>query len=234
MRRSKMPSPRVTAVRTYRRGKVKTGPQAEKGADMEKMKENDGKDTAVQVRDYQTELEQIMRSNVSPRVLKDRISDYHENDIASSFEVLTRDERERLYRILDAEQLSDIFEYLDNAEIYFEELNARKKVEVLSCMEVDQAAALLKRLAKPERNMLIDLIDNESKRDIAMLESFDEDEIGSRMSMNFIEIKAGISIREAMRELIDQAAENDNISTLYVTDDQPRKTLVHALADRLV
>ena len=49
-----------------------------------------------------------MRSNVSPRVLKDRISDYHENDIASSFEVLTRDERERLYRILDAEQLSDI------------------------------------------------------------------------------------------------------------------------------
>ena len=65
----------------------------------------------VQVRDYQTELEQIMRSNVSPRVLKDRISDYHENDIASSFEVLTRDERERLYRILDAEQLSDIFEY---------------------------------------------------------------------------------------------------------------------------
>ena len=61
-----------------------------------------------------------------------------------------------------------------------------KKVEVLSCMEVDQAAALLKRLAKPERNMLIDLIDNESKRDIAMLESFDEDEIGSRMSMNFL------------------------------------------------
>lgn len=45
-----------------------------------------------------------------------------------------------LYRILVAEQLSDIFEYLDNAEIYFEELNARKKVEVLSCMEVEQAA----------------------------------------------------------------------------------------------
>ena len=78
---------------------------------MEKMNENETKDVAVQVRDYQTELEQIMRSNVSPRVLKDRISDYHENDIASSFEVLTRDERERLYRILDAEQLSDIFEY---------------------------------------------------------------------------------------------------------------------------
>ena len=170
--------------------------------------------------DYAKEILEIMHGSFSEEDMLERISDYHENDIASSFEVLTRDERERLYRILDAEQLSDIFEYLDNAEIYFEELNARKKVEVLSCMEVDQAAALLKRLAKPERNMLIDLIDNESKRDIAMLESFDEDEIGSRMSMNFIEIKAGISIREAMRELVAQAAENDNISTLYVTDEQ--------------
>ena len=189
---------------------------------MEKMNENETKDMAVQVRDYQTELEQIMRSNVSPRVLKDRISDYHENDIASSFEVLTRDERERLYRILDAEQLSDIFEYLDNAEIYFEELNARKKVEVLSCMEVDQAAALLKRLAKPERNMLIDLIDNESKRDIAMLESFDEDEIGSRMTTNYIVITDKLTVKQAMSSLIEQAAKNDNISTIFVVTEQQK------------
>ena len=132
--------------------------------------------------------------------------------------MLTRDEREGCTAFWMRSSFLIFSEYLDNAEIYFEELNARKKVEVLSCMEVDQAAALLKRLAKPERNMLIDLIDNESKRDIAMLESFDEDEIGSRMSMNFIEIKAGISIREAMRELVAQAAENDNISTLYVTE----------------
>ncbi len=86
-----------------------------------------------------------------------------------------------------------------------------KRLRSFPVWRFDQAAALLKRLAKPERNMLIDLIDNESKRDIAMLESFDEDEIGSRMSMNFIEIKAGISIREAMRNWFAQAAENDNI-----------------------
>ncbi len=92
---------------------------------------------AVQVRDDQTELEQIMRSNVSPRVLKDRISDYHGNDIASSFEVLTRDERERL---CTAFWMRSSFLIFSNTwitqEIYFEELNARKKVEVLSCMEV--------------------------------------------------------------------------------------------------
>ena len=66
--------------------------------------------------------------------------------------------------------------------------------------------------------MPTDLIDNESNA-ILLPESFMKT-IGSRMSMNFIEIKVGISIREAMRELVAQAAENDNISTLYVTDEQ--------------
>ena len=51
---------------------------------MEKMNENETKDMAVQVRDYQTELEQIMRSNVSPRVLKDRISDNMKNGLYSN------------------------------------------------------------------------------------------------------------------------------------------------------
>ena len=32
-------------------------------------------------------------------------------------------------------------------------------------------------------------------------------------------IHMGISVRQAMRELVEQAADNDNISTIYVADD---------------
>ena len=38
------------------------------------------------------------------------------------------------------------------------------------------------------------------------------------MTTNFIKIKNNLTIRQAMRELIQQAGENDNISTIYVTD----------------
>ena len=76
---------------------------------MEKMNENETKDMAVQVRDYQTELEQIMRSNVSPRVLKDRISDYHENDIAELLENLSRAERKRIYHVLGIAKTANVF-----------------------------------------------------------------------------------------------------------------------------
>lgn len=48
---------------------------------------------------------------------------------------------------------------------------------------------------------------------------YDEDEIGSRMSDNFIAIPAGATIKGAMTKLIREAAEKDNISTLFAVDD---------------
>ena len=63
-------------------------------------------------------------------------------------------------------------------------------------------------------------MDIESKKDIELITSFDDDQIGSRMSTDFIEIKNNISIKDAMRELVRQAKDNDNIQTLYVVDDK--------------
>lgn len=51
-----------------------------------------------------------------------------------------------------------------------------------------------------------------------------EQEIRSKMSGNFISIPAGISVKQAMRLLVKQSAENDNIATIYVLDEA--KTLV--------
>ena len=57
------------------------------------------------------------------------------------------------------------------------------------------------------------------REEILLLSSFDEDEIGSKMSTNYISICAGSSVRQAMRTLIDQAEEHDNISTIYVVSE---------------
>lgn len=45
------------------------------------------------------------------------------------------------------------------------------------------------------------------------------EEIGSRMSANFVAIPSTASVKEAMSALIRQAAEKDNISTLYLVDE---------------
>ncbi len=169
--------------------------------------------------DYVHELVSIIKSNISPVALKEKLSDYHDNDIAESFEELERDDRNKIYRILDAESLANIFEYIENVGPYLDELSVKKKIAVLSSMESDKAIEYLKSVPKGERNTLIEFLDDDTRNDIALIASFDDDEIGSKMTTNFIEIKNGITIKEAMKELIDQAAENDNIQTIYVVAD---------------
>lgn len=177
--------------------------------------------------DYKKEIIEIVRSNLAPRLLCDRIREYHDNDIAAALELLKKEERCRLYRVLDIATLSDIFEYAENREIYIGELDIRRQAKLLEQFEVTTAVEYLKQLDKKKRNLLIDLMEEGTKKEIALSSSFDEDEIGSKMSTNYISVQQNISVRQAMKELIEQAAENDNISTIYVVDED--YTLVGAI-----
>ena len=170
--------------------------------------------------DYRTVIADILRSNLTPRKMQERLLQYHENDIAAALELLKKDERMRLYSILQTDTLASVLEYAGLLEEYMGELSIRKRVEILSRVEPGTAVEYLAQLEKAERNVLIELMDEDVRREITLLSSFDDDEIGSRMTTNYICVHSGVSVREAMHELIEQAADNDNISTLYVVDEE--------------
>ena len=170
--------------------------------------------------DYRTEIADILRSNLTPRKMQERLLQYHENDIAAALELLKKDERMRLYSILQTDTLASVLEYAGLLEEYMGELSIRKRVEILSRVEPGTAVEYLAQLEKAERNVLIELMDEDVRREITLLSSFDDVEIGSRMTSNYICVHSGVSVREAMHELIEQAADNDNISTLYVVDEE--------------
>ncbi len=174
---------------------------------------------AAQLPDYKEEILAILRDNISPELRQEMILSYHENDIAAAMELLNKDERIRLYDILDIDTLATALEYTERLNEYLPELPARKRVAVLSRLEIPVIVDTLRELNKSDRTMLIELMDNELQQEVRLLASFDEEEIGSKMTTNFISIPNGITIREAMRSMIKQAAENDNISTLYVVEE---------------
>ena len=167
---------------------------------------------------YSLEIAELIRSNLTPKRMQEKLSSYHENDIASTLELLTKSERTKLYQILDSETLADILEYSDHMVEYVQELTLRKKIDVFSRMETSDVVEVLRQLEKGERETLIDLLNPEVRSEVKLLSSFDEDEIGSVMSTNYIMVSDHASVKEAMSELIRQAAENDNISTIYVVD----------------
>ena len=169
--------------------------------------------------DYKTEIVEVLRSNLTPKIKRERVLDYHENDIAAALGMLSAEERGRLYHILDAETLADILEYADGKAKYLGEIGIQKRVAVLSQFDITETAEYIRNVDKADRAMLIELLGDEIKTEIMLMNSFSEDEIGSKMTTNYIAVHTGLSVRQAMRALIDQAAENDNISTIYVLDE---------------
>ena len=168
---------------------------------------------------YEERIAQVVRGNLTPKIMREQLLTYHENDIAAAMDLLKKEDRYRLYSVLSPETLADVLEYSERINEYVGELNLRKRAEVLAHLEPSVAVDYLQEVEKGERAAIIDLMPDDAKQEISLLSSFDEDEIGSRMTTNFVMIHMGISVRQAMRELVEQAADNDNISTIYVTDD---------------
>ena len=171
---------------------------------------------------YTPEILKIIRSNTSPGIMRNKLEDYHENDLAEVFPELTVKERFKLCRILDLDMLSDIFEHTDEKEAaeYLNEIDVKKAALILSAMETDAVVDVLQMVPKDKKNLFIELMDDDARKDIAVIASFDEEEIGSKMTTNCIMIRENLTVKQAMSSLIDQAAKNDNISTIFMVTDK--------------
>lgn len=165
---------------------------------------------------YEEELIKIIRSDAPTEEKLERLDDYHENDIASALKFLDSEERRKLYSMLGVDKVSDIFSYIDDPADYIEELEPEIAAKILGNMEADDAVDILEELEDETSNELIELIDDEAMKDIDLIQSYDDDEIGSKMTTNYVSLTLGLTIKQAMKSLVKQAADNDNIATLYV------------------
>ena len=127
--------------------------------------------------DYEKEILQLVRSNASPKMMREKLEDYHGKDIAEVLPQLNVTERKKVYRFLDNDMISDIFEYLDEEDAgrYLSEMDPKKAAAVITEIEPDSAVDILRAIPRERRTLLIDLLDEESRNDVRLIASFDED-----------------------------------------------------------
>ena len=177
-------------------------------------------DFSFQERDYASQILGIIRGGLDDSEIKSQLQEYHENDIAGVFEALSAEERERLLRILGSEIMSSIVSFLDDAGEYLSEIDADDAAEIIEQMDVDDAVEALDELDEQKRIEILDLIEDiEAKEDIELINSYEDDEFGSRMSTNYIAVGKNQSVKEAMKVLVKEAAENDNVYTIFALND---------------
>ncbi|MCI5503130.1 MAG: magnesium transporter [Anaerobutyricum sp.] len=171
---------------------------------------------------YVKELVQIIRSGLTKDELMEHLSNYHENDIAGALEQLTPEERKRLYPVLGTELVSEIFTYIEDPDEYLMEIPLESAAKVISHMDSDDAVDILEEMDDSTQEKLVQLMDDQSSKDVQLIFSYDDDEIGSTITTNYVVIKNNLTIRQAMHALVRQAGEHDNISTIYVVDDEEK------------
>ena len=169
-------------------------------------------------RDYVTELVKIIRNAKNAQALQKHLANYHDKDIAEAITRLSETERMRLYTMIGTQRIAEIFSYLDDAKPYLDELSLDKAARVISDMDADDALDILDEFSDEQQQEMVARLDDDSRRDVKKLLSYEDDEIGSCMTNNYICIPDTLSIREAMSALVQQAGEHDNISTIYTTD----------------
>lgn len=170
-------------------------------------------------RDIYSEISLILKSEISAEELRERLADYHDNDIAIVIHDLEKEERLKIYPKLGEEKVSEIFSYLDDVEDFIEEVGLKKAADIIELMDSDDAIDVLEELDEEDRIAIIEEMDEEIVEDINLITQYEEDEIGSIMTTNYILINKNYTIKEAMKSMVSQAADNDNVSIIFVSNN---------------
>ena len=172
--------------------------------------------------EFLNEILLIIRSGDTNEVKRQKLLQYHDSDIADVFTLLEDEEKFHLSKILGKEKLSDIIAYLENSEDFLDLLKDEDAADVIELMDADDAVDVLEDLDSEDREKIIELLSEDAREDVELILSFDKEQVGSLMTTNYVSVIKGDGVKRAMKKLIEQASDNDNISTLIVLDSDEK------------
>jgi magnesium transporter len=160
--------------------------------------------------------------------LEAMVVDLHPTDVAEVLSALRTDEAQYLFRLLEndlkAEALLELEEDLRTA-LLTGMTAAEIAEEVLEELDSDDAADVMADLPESKAEEVINLLDDaEYASDIRDLLGYEEGTAGAIMAKELVRVHADSTVAQAIRAIRRQAAELDNVYTVYVVDDEGRLT----------
>ncbi|MCR5307850.1 MAG: magnesium transporter, partial [bacterium] len=148
---------------------------------------------------YVLEIIDIVKKAINdPEISLDlELKHYHEKDIADAYLELNKEEQEFFRDHIDEQLLSDIFAYFAEENIEaIEELPNEEIADIVELMDADDAKDVLDELDEEKQDEVLDLMEGEIKEDLQLINSFNDDEIGSLMTTNYIDIRSDLSVKD--------------------------------------
>jgi magnesium transporter len=154
----------------------------------------------------------------------ERLQKLHPADIADIIEELAPAEREAVFETLDEEVAAETLEEIDPRlqSAIVNSLDADRAADIVEEMDPDAAADLLGDLPEERSEEILDEMQPEQREEVEELLEYEEDTAAGRMTTDLIALNDKATVEDAVALLRSFEGDVENISTIFVTDNDDK------------
>lgn len=168
------------------------------------------------------ELKEALEASDERRMIE-LVGDLHAADIAEVLDEIDIEDAQKLCQILPGHKASDVLiELEEDVREKFLEILSPKDIahQYIEHLDSDDAADIIAELPEEKRELVIDNIDDAGQAsDIVDLLNYQEGTAGALMGKELIWVSENWSVMRSVKEMRRQAADMDQVYSVYVVDE---------------
>jgi len=161
---------------------------------------------------------------VKLKISLDRLASLHPADIADIVEDLAPAEREAIFETLDEEVAAETLEEIDpKLQVsILSSLDSDRAADIVEEMDPDAAADVLADMPPEETQEILTEMQPEERAEVAELMAFKEDTAAGRMTTEYMSLKPGAKVADAIEMLRNFEGGLESMSTIYIVGDKDK------------
>ena len=175
-----------------------------------------------------------MLKNKELKKLRSVLDTLEPADIAEMMESLYDDDKlkeedlPRMFRVLPKDLAADTFIEMnpDMQKALIKSFTDKELHQVMDDMFVDDMVDVIEEMPANVVSRMLKAVDSETRRNINTILNYPEDSAGSIMTIEYIDLNANMTVREAFDKIRKEGEDKETINVCYVTDNKKLVGLV--------
>ena len=153
--------------------------------------------------------------------LRGALNMLNEVDIAEYLETLDNEKMLMVFRLLPKDISAEVFSYMDNDQRtrIMEAMGDAEAMRLIDDMFIDDAIDFLEELPAGVVKRMLQGCDEKKRQLINQFLRYPENSAGSIMTIEYMEIRLGTTVGQAMAEIRRTGVDKETINTLYIIDE---------------
>ena len=142
-------------------------------------------------------------------------------DIAQLFEEIEKQKLLVVFRILPKDIASDVFAYIPNElqKFIVESISDKEIKSIIDELFLDDVIAFLEEMPSNIVKKVLKNTDEETRKLINQFLNYPEDSAGSIMTIEFVDLKKEMTVKQALQHIKETGVDKETIDTCYVIDN---------------